>query len=62
MTTTSFYIDGAWHEAASSERHPVYNPSTEQAFTETAWATADEVGEAVLAARGAFDALSLIHI
>lgn len=58
MTTTSFYIDGAWHEAASSERHPVYNPSTEQAFTETAWATADEVGEAVLAARGAFDAWS----
>ncbi len=58
MNSSSFYIDGQWQEPATSERQAVFNPSTEEQFTETAWASADEVDQAVMAARRAFPSWS----
>lgn len=59
MLTDHFYINGAWVAASNPAPHPVYNPSTEEAFTSIAWAEPSEVDRAVEAARLAFDGWSV---
>ncbi len=56
MKGMQFYIDGAWRQPMAPTPHPVFNPSTEEAFTNIAWATEVEVNAAVGAARRAFPA------
>lgn len=53
-----FYIDGRWVEPHSSDRLPVINPATEQAFCEIAMGDLNDVESAVMAARRAFPAFS----
>lgn len=49
-----FYVAGKWQVAESSDRHPVFNPMTEEPIGSIPWATEGEVGGAVGAARRAF--------
>lgn len=47
------FIDGQWHAAASGETFPVYDPATGEVIAQVPLATADDVDNAVRAARAA---------
>lgn len=49
----TFFIDGAWRAAATSERSPVVDPATGQEWASVPVATAAELDDAVGAARAA---------
>jgi len=51
----AMYINSEWTEGSSSNRIPVYDPSTEEVIAEIPDASAAEVDAAVAAARHAFD-------
>lgn len=53
-----FYIDGQWVEPFGTERLPVINPATEQAFTHIAMGNQADVDAAVMAAKRAFPAFA----
>ncbi|MGF6861093.1 aldehyde dehydrogenase (NAD+) [Rhodobacteraceae bacterium MBR-64] len=53
--TEKFFIDGAWVAPRSGSRLPVFDPSTEEAFTEVALGGQADTDAAVAAARAAFD-------
>ena len=48
-------IDGRWRDAADGETRPTLDPTTEAPVTEVAQATAQDVNDAVAAARRAFE-------
>jgi len=50
-----FYIDGRWKQSASGRVRDIVSPSTEEAIFATPLATADEIDDAIKAARRAFD-------
>ena len=54
----SFFIDGKWVSAAHGKAHRVINPSTEAPITEIRLGTAEDVDQAVMAARRAFASFS----
>jgi aldehyde dehydrogenase (NAD+) len=54
-----FYIGGEWVAPVGSERLPVIDPSTGNAFTEIAMGTPADVDHAVAAARHAFASFSI---
>ncbi|MGW9229291.1 aldehyde dehydrogenase family protein [Pseudorhizobium sp. NPDC055634] len=54
-----FLIDGRWVEPAVPVALDVIDPATEEAFTQIALGSAEDVDRAVLAARAAFPAFSL---
>ena len=49
------YINGQWKDASDGSTFPTINPTTEEEVANIAEATADDVNEAVAAARKAFD-------
>ena len=51
---TKFFINGEWIEPAGHETLEVINPATEEAFTTISLGTAEDVGNAVQAAKAAF--------
>ena len=51
----AMFINGDWTEGSSSNRIPVYDPSTEEVIAEIPDASAADVDSAVSAARHAFD-------
>jgi len=53
-----FYIDGRWVEPNGSDRLPVIDPATEQAFDQIAMGNVADVEAAVTAARRAFPAFA----
>jgi aldehyde dehydrogenase (NAD+) len=53
-----FYIDGRWQRPATAALLDVIDPATEQAFTQIAAGSAEDVDRAVAAARKAFPAYS----
>lgn len=53
-TYTSFFIDGAWQPARSTERHEVISPSTGKAIGSVPSAGNADIDAAVEAARRAF--------
>lgn len=53
---SSFYIEGQWRTPQGTGRIDLFDPATGKARAPMAIAGADEVGQAVLAARRAFDA------
>ena len=54
LDCTQFLINGEWVDPEGRRRLDVINPATEEAFAEISIATADDVDEAVQAARSAF--------
>src|SRR5690606_41958500 len=57
-TRTALYRNGAWVAPSSSERIEVENPTTEQVLGTIPAGSAEDVDEAVRAARAAFPAWS----
>lgn len=55
VRTKSTYINGAWVDGASGDTYESRSPSTEQVIGRTVLSSADQVDEAVAAARAAFD-------
>ena len=51
------YIDGKWRAASSGETMPAINPYNQEVHATVSVATADDVAEAVAAARRAFDSV-----
>ena len=51
----AMFINGEWTDGSSSNRIPVYDPSTEEVIAEIPDASAADVDAAVAAARHAFD-------
>ena len=51
---TRFYIDGKWKSNPCSEVHDIIDPAMEQSVGKIAYATVEDVDEAVAAARSAF--------
>ena len=49
------FIDGEFRDAKGSETFPTINPATEEAITEVASASVEDVDDAVVAARGVFE-------
>ena len=54
-TYSSHYINGQWVPARSADHFTVYDSSTEEVMATVPAGTAAEAGEAVLAARAAFE-------
>lgn len=54
--TKMLWIDGGWAEPRSGKTFPTLNPANGQTLTEISLAEADDVGQAVQAARNAFEA------
>lgn len=61
-TYSSHYIDGQWVEAQSAETFAVHDSSTEEVMATVPAGTAAEAGQAVLAARAAFDAWAALPV
>ncbi|MBM9468386.1 aldehyde dehydrogenase family protein [Nakamurella leprariae] len=59
LERTDQYIGGAWTPSRSGEAIEVINPATEEAIGSVPAGTAEEVDDAVTAARAAFDAWSV---
>ncbi len=57
-----FYIDGRWQTCTTSARTPVTNPASEQLVGHIASGAADEVDQAVAAARKAFSSFSQMSV
>lgn len=55
ITTSQFYIDGAWIDSESDSVVDVVNPATEEVIGRIPQATVAEVNQAIDAARHAFD-------
>ena len=63
MTTyTQHYINGVWQTATSQAFFEVHDASTEEVMATVPQGTADEAGQAVLAARAAFPAWSALTV
>ncbi|NDG15689.1 MAG: aldehyde dehydrogenase family protein, partial [Betaproteobacteria bacterium] len=63
MTTyTQHYINGVWQTATSPAFFEVHDASTEEVMATVPQGTADEAGQAVLAARAAFPAWSALTV
>lgn len=54
MNYNQIYINGSWQDSASTERIEVVNPTTEEVITTIAAGSAQDVDDAVAAARAAF--------
>ena len=54
-----FYIDGSWQQPTVATPHPIYDPSTEEAYEEIAWGAQEDVERAVAAAKRAFQTWGL---
>lgn len=54
LPTDKLYINGQWQDSKGGELHPVINPATEETICQTIQGTAEDVDEAVKAAREAF--------
>jgi aldehyde dehydrogenase (NAD+) len=52
------YIDGRWVDSKGGRKHQVINPATEQVASEIVLGTAEDVDDAVKAARRAFESFS----
>lgn len=48
------YIGGEWRESSSGDRHDVITPATGEKIADVAWATAEDVDDAVAAAKASF--------
>ena len=59
---TNFYIDGAWVKPLKVNPMPVINPATEQAVGTISIGTAADANLAVMAARKAFAAQSVMPV
>jgi aldehyde dehydrogenase (NAD+) len=57
-TINHHYIDGHWAESKGGRTYQVINPATEEVATEVTLGSAEDVDDAVRAARRAFDAFS----
>jgi aldehyde dehydrogenase (NAD+) len=57
-TINRHYIDGRWVEGKGSRTYQVINPATEEVATEVTLGTAEDVDDAVKAARRAFETFS----
>ena len=55
MHTDQFYINGLWVAPRGKERRDVIDPATESAVAEIAMGNVEDVDDAVLAARQAFE-------
>ena len=55
-----FYIDGQWVDPISKTRMGVENPATEEIVGEIALGTEADADRAILAARAAFDAWTVV--
>jgi aldehyde dehydrogenase (NAD+) len=51
---TRHYINGEWTESQAANTHDIINPATEESIGQVAYGTAEDVDEAVAAARTAF--------
>ena len=49
-----YYVDGQWKKSSTDKYMDIYNPSTGEVTAQTPCCTADEVGEAIAAAKKAF--------
>jgi len=58
MSSTGFFVDGAWVEPMGSETLPVVNPATEAVIGEVRLGNEADVDRAVAAARAAFPAFA----
>ena len=56
ITCDRFYIDGRWVEPRGSDTLPIVDPATERVIGSVALGCGDDAGQAVAAARRAFDA------
>lgn len=61
-TYTQHYINGGWQTATSQAFFEVHDASTEEVMATVPQGTADEAGQAVLAARAAFPAWSALTV
>ena len=57
-----FYINGQWVEPLSKSRIGVENPATEEIVCEVAMGNADDADRAIVAARAAFDAWTVVPV
>lgn len=57
-----FYINGQWVEPLSKSRIGVENPATEEIVCEVAMGNADDADRAIMAARAAFDAWTVVPV
>ena len=48
------FINGVWRDASGGETYTTYNPATEEAITEIAKGTVEDVNDAAIAAKNAF--------
>src|SRR5262252_3323915 len=55
VRTYQNYVNGQWVGSASGETFPVYDPSTEEVIAQVASSNSADIGQAVKAARAAFD-------
>jgi len=57
-----FYINGRWVEPISQNRMGVENPATEEIVCEVAMGNADDADRAIMAARAAFNAWTVVPV
>ena len=57
-----FYINGKWVEPISQNRMGVENPATEEIVCEVAMGNADDADRAIMAARAAFNAWTVVPV
>lgn len=62
MHTDQFYINGSWVAPRGKERRDVIDPATESAVAEIAMGSVEDVDDAVLAARQAFEGFAAIPL
>lgn len=55
MNNLMHYINGSWVSPSDNTPRPVFNPSTEEAYTNIVWGTDSEVNLAVSSAKTAFE-------
>src|SRR6202041_2168711 len=55
VRTYQMYVNGEWVDSTSNKTFPVYDPSTEEVIAQVPEANADDVGQAVAAAKAAFE-------
>ena len=55
ISTGHLYINGQWREASDGKTKPTMNPASESPIADIAMATAEDVEDAIRAARQAFD-------
>src|ERR1700723_3802596 len=55
VRTYQMYVNGEWVDSTSNKTFPVYDPATEEVIAQVPEANADDVGQAVAAAKAAFE-------